>query len=305
MGPKVFGVLFIIVAIGVALYILRFDIFGGLKQLNVWLPSASYRGPSLPAQPTQPGYEYQAPATESNSTPQPQSGAQPTVNPSEIPSGFTINQLSPYFHKVRLGSVSAGSSWYVGRISLYASFSDSGTVDITGWLLKGNKGSQFIPSAVNLYDPSGLTSEGDILLKSGGVVNIYTSESTIGRNLRLNKCLGYLENSNKFTPQLPMNCPYIDRSEISSFTGACQDYIASLGSCRVPTANPPLPENDYACRAYLDTLNYRGCFNKHLGDTDFLSNEWWAWTGSRFLDERHDVLLLFDKNGLLVDRYEY
>ncbi|MDO8536964.1 MAG: hypothetical protein Q7R94_01815, partial [bacterium] len=235
------------------------------------------------------------------------------INPLYIPAGFTAKDLSPYFHKIRIGTVYSGSEYSDGQVSLYASFYSSdqsgvpGTVSInvSGWFLRAREGSQIVPQAVNVYDPSGLTAEADIYLKEGDALNIYTGTSAISKNLHLNKCLGFLENTNHFTPSLPKSCPYVERQEISGFSGECQDYILSLGSCGLPEPNPPLPENDYGCRAYLNAINYKGCFERYRADADFLSREWWAWTGSKFLDERHDKLMLLDRKGLLVDLYEY
>ncbi len=113
----------------------------------------------------------------------------------------------------------------------------------------------------------------------------------------------------EFTPALPMDCPYIDQSAISKmgFTGECENYIFSLGSCEVPDLNnAPIPQNDYACRDYIESnFNYKACFSAHENDADFLSNQWWVWTGSSPLDEYHDMVDLFDKNGLLVNQYSY
>ncbi len=102
-----------------------------------------------------------------------------------------------------------------------------------------------------------------------------------------------------------MNCPSVSRSEISSFTGLCQDYILSLGSCRLPSPNVLLPYFDEACKTFLNNLNYSGCFQKYRSDKDFLGREWRVWSGTKFLDDRHDQLLLFDNKGLLVDDYSY
>ena len=228
-----------------------------------------------------------------------------TISPSQIPAGFTLSQLSPYFKKIRIGSVSPGSYASYGKIALSTSLGDKDAVNVTGWLLKGKNGSQFIPRAVGVYDPSGLSEESDIIFKKSDYLYLYTTVSAIGRNLRLNLCTGYLENVSKFTPSLPKNCPRPQRSDVESFSGQCYDYILSLGTCSFPKGNLLLPVNDYACREYLDKLNYKGCFEKYRQDPNFLSHEWRVWTGSRFLDPRHDHVYLFDKNGLLVDERSY
>lgn len=255
---------------------------------------------SVPATPSPTGPVVGAPVTPVPST----SYTRPQVNPADIPKGFTLEQLSPYFKKVRIGSVSPGYFGGYGQVSLYAYTLDA-PLNVSGWVLKANRGSLFVPKAVDVYDPSGLTPESDIVLKSGETVNIYSTTSPIGKNLHLNKCIGYLENVMTFNPQLSRSCPYISRSDVAGFTGQCQDYIFSLGSCKFPAPNPPIAINDYACRAFLDTLNYRGCFDRYRTDADFLDREWRAWTGSRFGDDRHDRILLFDRQGLLADEYSY
>ena len=68
----------------------------------------------------------------------------------------------------------------------------------------------------------------------------------------------------------------------------------------------PVPRTDYACHDYLENnFNYKSCFNAHVRDANFLSNQWWVWMGSSPLDQYHDTADLFDKNGLLVDEYSY
>lgn len=230
-----------------------------------------------------------------------------TIRPWEVPEGFTLEQLSPYFKKIRIGSVSPGSPRSYGQVYLTTNLKEGEAVNVTGWLIKGKRGSHFIPQAVEVYGPLGLTSPGDIVLKKGHILNIYSSKSVIGQNLRLNKCTGYLENLFDFIPALPRDCPktYSDRSELYEFSGQCEDYVRSLGVCRMPEMNFLWLTGDSKCRDFLDKVNYRGCFDKYRPEADFLSREWRVWTGSRFLDERHDRVLLFDKNGLLVDERGY
>ena len=227
------------------------------------------------------------------------------IKPSDIPAGFSIRDISPYFGKIRL-SASPGSSGSYSQISLTSSLpSSGGPLNITGWLLRGNRGSQYIPQAVSVYDPSGLAPQSDIYFKNGDTLKIYSTSSGIGVNIRMNKCIGYLANSNKFNPSLSFDCPRVNRSEIVNFTSQCQNYILSLNSCQMPASNPPIPFNDYSCASYLNNLNYGGCFSKHRNDYDFFSNQWVAWSSSHFLDFQHDRLLLFDKQGLLVAEYNY
>ncbi len=307
MGAHAIKVIFVVVALGVLLFFARSGVISKLSfPVNPFSLSTSSR----------PTYSWQSESSQSVVSPskwtpadgsqtQPSYNAPSTISLQDIPKGFTASQISPDFHKIRIGSVSPGSVFYYGQISLFASFSGPNVIDVTGWYFKANKGSQFVPKAVEIYDPSGLASAGEIYLGSGDMLNIYSTQSAIGENLRMNKCIGYLENYNHFTPPLPLSCPYIDRSEISGFTGVCQNLITSIGSCSLPPANPLLSSTDYSCKQFLSTINYKGCFEKHRNDKDFLGREWRAWAGSRFLDPSHDNILLFDRQGLLVDTYSY
>jgi hypothetical protein len=231
-----------------------------------------------------------------------------TINAAEIPAGFTAAQLSPYFHEVRLQSVSPGTSYYYGTITLFTSFKNSaatGTIDITGWQIKSKNSGEYIPQAIALYDPSGLAGASDIRMKNGDTAYLYSSSAPF--NVRINKCIGYVAHVANFQPALPMNCPYTDQSQIAGFTGACQNYIQTLSGCSQPNmASPQIPRTDYACQSYLENnFTYKSCFEAHAGDADFLSNQVWVWTGSNVVDQYHDVVDLYDRSGLLVDQYSY
>ena len=143
------------------------------------------------------------------------------------------------------------------------------------------------------------------MLSGGQYVDLYSPKEPF--NLRLNECIGYIGTENRLVPPLPQNCPDPNRSALASFTGACQNYIYTIGECTVPDLNnPQIPENDYACRDYIaDNFNYRACFDAHEGDANFLSNQWWVWMGASPVDQYHDKVDLFDRNGLLVDTYSY
>ena len=229
-----------------------------------------------------------------------------TISPKSIPEGFTLAQLSPHFGKIKISSVSGGSPRSDSKITLTGSkIGIDEAIDITGWLIKGKKSSQYVPKAVNDYIPTGNATESDIILKKDNLVYMYSNESAIGINFRLNKCIGYIQNVTKFTPSLPNNCPKLDLSEVANFSDQCYTYVRSIGTCKLPKLNVQLPQNDYGCRPFLDKVNYKGCYDAHRADADFLSKEWRVWTGYKFLVSMKDQIELFDKNGLLVDLKKY
>jgi hypothetical protein len=200
-----------------------------------------------------------------------------------------------------------------GQVAIRAAWYGEGAprLDVTGWSIRARSGGYFIPGAVGFYDAAGLAPETAITLGSNEYLYIYSTTGPVGKNLRINKCLGYLQNFKDADPGLPYyTCPafYRDQSELSHLSGVCQDYITSLWGCQLPEDVPPVPRDDYECLEFLDTWNYKGCVEKYRSDSDFLSQEWWVWSGRgslSFLDERHDRVLLLDQNGLLVDEYIY
>lgn len=315
MGGKIGFIIIIIVALGIGVYLYSSGAFtAGLAGLGslAHLPSSSSSsssafslfdfGSSTIVQGPPP--PRQAPVS-----PPPQ---QPTlgdalVPTSSIPTGFTAAQLSPYFHQVLFGTISAATPYYHGTITLNANFpyDATGTIDVTGWQIKATGGDEYIPQAVNLYDPTGLAPATDILMKNGDTVYLYSSSAPF--NLRLNECIGYAANVANFDPPLPLTCPYPNPAALQSLSGECQNFIDSMSACQQPNfSSAQVPQTDYTCMQYLENnFTYRSCFDQYSEDPNFLSNQVWVWTGSNVVNSYHDTVELLDKNGLLVDLYRY
>jgi hypothetical protein len=316
MGARIVLIIIIVAGLGLGLYLYTSGVFvQGISQFNSLInvsstfslfhisTSSTIHGPSAPVGPAAPTGSSQSQETSDSS----QNGT-PAINPANIPAGYTLAQLSPYFREVSFGGVSAGSFYNYGTITLNAYFNNSnatGTIDITGWLIKSSSGNEYIPKAVNMYDPTGLAPATDINIKNGDTVYLYSSSAPL--NLRLNKCIGYAAHVANFVPALPQSCPYIDRAQLRSFSSVCQNYLNSIGSCQSPDlSSVQVPRNDYACMNYIENnFTYRSCFNAHSADADFLSNQVWVWTGDNIIDSYNGTISLFDNNGLLVSTYDY
>lgn len=206
---------------------------------------------------------------------------------------------------VRITSIRQPTSFnpYLEMV-LSSSLNRGETVNITGWSVRSNKGSFIIPQAQEVYSFGG--QEGNIILRYGDRVNLYSGRGLKG-NFRVNKCLGYIEDISTFMPALPRACPAISRSEISGFSGACQNYLTSLRACQNPAANPPVSIDDFACHDFLRKLNYVGCVEKYGNNSDFLQNEWRVWLENQIniFDPTHDKVQLLDKGGKVIDEYVY
>ncbi|MGC9046582.1 MAG: hypothetical protein ACP5IC_00460 [Minisyncoccia bacterium] len=230
------------------------------------------------------------------------------TNPVTPPPGFTINNLSPYYQKIRINNVYINYNYYSNNQIVLYSKNITNPIDITGWHIKSNKGDIIIPPAVSDLNPSNINTPSDIYLPSNNYVYIFNNYSPTSYNFRLNKCTGYLNNTYKFNPPLPCDYPQLfNRYDISSFSGQCQNFIFSLSRC----TGPSIEQLNYwakepNCRSFLDRFNYNGCYNLLKSSSDFFENKWYLWiNGIWGIDQYHDKILLFDKNNLLVDEYIY
>ena len=247
------------------------------------------------------------------SSPTGSTGSQGSTSGGNVIYNPPASQATPLSQRAYISSASiSGFPQLYSRVLIYSRLKEGETVNITGWKLKSNKGEIVIPKAVEIYDPSGFTPTSDIILKPGNYVELYTLTSPLSRNLRLNKCIGYLGEIYNFQPiYLPSNCPTFSNSEIRQLSGQCQSYIWSLSYCKTPDSGfyNSLPGTDEgnACRAFLQNIGYGGCFRSHKGDADFLSNNWIVWLGQQDinLDSQHDYLRLYDTKGNLISEYSY
>ncbi len=303
----------IIIVVAFALYKTFTQLSGSFKfeSLSSIIKLPSLPGASTTTNPVPSAVTGNNGAAVNNPPPANQPPSEPVKPQIVPPPGFSVDQLSPFYSQVRIGSVSAGDFYNPSQFSLSVNSPLKDPIDITGWNLKSSNGDVLIPEAISDYNPSGFASNADILLKNGDYVNFYNSPSPILANLRLNECMGYLNNLYKFNPALPNNCPTpYERQEILSFSGLCQNIILSTNNCSMPAAqqlNNLATYSDQTCKSFInERFSYNGCYQYSHNNANFFSNEWMIWlNGAIILDKNHDLVLLFDKAGLLVDRYYY
>ncbi len=237
---------------------------------------------------------------------------EPTPVP-EAPLGFTTAQLSPYYQKVRIAGVQPPPSFFddTSQFAIVADGANASAIVVTGWRLRGNSGEVTVPKGLADYTPTGSNVEGNIALEPGSSLDVRSQrKNEFGRNFRLNRCTGFLNNVYVFNPGIPNDCPMLYRSEeIQTLSGKCQSLIYSLGSCEIPTGERWEvygAESDADCHAFVNRFSYGECYRRFRWGPDFFSREWRAWLGARIpFDSQHDRILLLDQRGLLVDSYTY
>ena len=187
-------------------------------------------------------------------------------------------------------------------------------VDITGWRLisaaTGETG--VIPRGTEVPVSGQVNVLQDIVLSPGERAVLISGRSPIGTSFKENKCIGYLETFQEFTPRLPVSCP--DPSvELATFYGSsylrdtdCIDEVDRLPRCEVVT---DAPENvPQSCKNFMEKyFSYNGCVAAHKNDPDFEGSVWRIYLGAygSLWRSRHEVIKFLDNNGKTVDAFSY
>jgi hypothetical protein len=202
-------------------------------------------------------------------------------------------------------SVNVSSDANTEYVDIYADYSNTEPINITGWKLLSTSTNQtiYIPQSTSLYFSGQQNTEQDVYLAAGEHAYIITGRSPIGYGFKINKCSGYISQYQNFYPGVWTNCPAPRDEDQSSIPNRvvndnCFDMINSLSSCRVPE---PL-SNAYSseCQAFLiEKINYPYCISHHKSDKDFWGNAWYVYLkrSDPLWKYRRDVVILYDKLG--------
>lgn len=287
-------------------------LFGGSGPIATGPGSPEIRNP----QPLARGSIFSIPRVAVQSPPAPSAG-KPTPSAPALPPG-----VSPYRARVAIAGVQRfreeADQEYVtirhqgsgGFFSRSGERKSQEPIVVTGWRIESLRSSGVIPRAFNI--PEIDAAEQDILLPPGGEVIIVSGTPSYQRNFRENACVGYLNQSHRFTPSLSGSCPDSrrDRSLLLArgFNGACIDAIQAVPACRTPQGPFTAALIKSECIDYLNqNFSYVGCAKNFRDEKDFLRNTWRVFLGrpTKLFDPRHDRVTLRDGQGLLVDEFEY
>jgi hypothetical protein len=193
---------------------------------------------------------------------------------------------------------------------------NSESVVLTNWYIRSAVSGEGVslPEAVELPFIGTVNARQPFSLPPGGKAIIVTGRSPIGESFRLNKCTGYFEQFQDFSPSLPRQCPK-PRDELGNITpelirtygDACIDLVQKQPQCQIVT-KPLAPSYSRACQQFLDTrIHYNGCITAHKNDADFYKNEWRVYLAreSPLWRDRREYLELIDPTGVVVDRASY
>ncbi|MFH1894616.1 MAG: hypothetical protein ABH813_01815 [Patescibacteria group bacterium] len=216
---------------------------------------------------------------------------------------------SPDLGKIKISGV------YINSIILSPNLASGQSIDITGWKIAGKDNTFVIPLGIEMYLGTSV-SFGDIFAEQGEQIYIQgtsTPPYPLNKAFKPNKCFGYLPAFSRGNPLFSYSkiCPSIDRNDICDFNKTCQNVILQLRNCNLPgTSQLFAIKDDQDCQNYVNNyiyknLNYSGCLANYSKDQNFLTNRWYIFSGFDIsCKSGKNIIYLFDKDGLLVDKYD-
>lgn len=199
-------------------------------------------------------------------------------------------------------------------VTLTARLNRGESLTLTGWKLRSAvTGSEIvIGTAANIPIEGIQANQAIVLTDKNSKIIVDQNKSPIGMSFRLNKCIGYLDENDRFDPTLPRDCPLEEDLPALSRTidDDCLDFIENLPRCESPKSRELDREEELSgsCQRYIETnLNYTACMIKHRNDVDFLLPEWRYYAGKVKIlwREERDKIELIDNTGRTVDVYSY
>jgi hypothetical protein len=187
-------------------------------------------------------------------------------------------------------------------------------ISITGWQLESliSKKKALIGGGTELFRSGVINSESSILLKPGEQAIISTGRSPIGASFRVNKCVGYFEQFQDFSPTLRTSCPRpsdefdkFANIPINDFT--CEDIVNRMRACEMPLFALPIGTTNECSEFISININYTGCIKNHKDDLDFEEDEWRVFLGrsEELWRMKRETIQLIDNEGKVVDTFTY
>ena len=222
---------------------------------------------------------------------------------------------SPHVGKIAFSS-NAATETDPSQEYLYIHNASSESISLSGWSLQSvySPGRIPIPQAAPILVTGSVNALEPVILRSGGSAFLVSAPSPVGASFRENKCTGYLAQFQEFTPPLNQNCPEpasllpVSESALRTFGDTCIDYVRGIAVCTFPTSSEVPASITPACRAFvLNNFSYNGCVATHSAESDFGSDIWRVYLGSRadLWRDTHDVIRLLDETGRTVDVLTY
>jgi hypothetical protein len=230
----------------------------------------------------------------------------------------TLGEISKFKDKITINKSSSGPKNKTPEteyLTLNISSGNTEDISLMGWRIESKvTGKSFtIGGATEVYISGVVNSEPPIKASPGESVIILTGRSPIGSSFKINKCVGYFEQFQDFSPRLSTNCPSLKNEleeiiyEIPLNDNVCEDFVNRIRRCEMPLSSFPIGMSNECVEFISENINYTGCVKSHRDDLDFLGKEWRVFLGrtEEIWREKREIIRLIDNDGMVVDTYTY
>jgi hypothetical protein len=200
-------------------------------------------------------------------------------------------------------------------------------VHISGWQLESKLTGYrtTIGNGTTLPEHGSVNRTSPVTLSAGQRALVISGPSPLGTSFQENRCTGYFEQFQAFTPDLDRRCPDPETVFTETAPAAiqkegedtdndgesnCREYVNRLNRCRMPTQDLDrvTPSLSSACRSFIqETYTYSGCVARERSNPAFYSDTWRIYLNStqELWDNDREVLRLIDSTGRTVDVATY
>lgn len=228
-----------------------------------------------------------------------------------------FGETSPYWGMVTIKKSSSGLKQSAPQneyIVIAASSKLDEGLTLTGWKLQSmiSKEIVTIPKATKVSTSGNVNIEQPIVIFPKDEVYLLTGHSPVGNSFQINKCSGYFEQFQDFTPSISKQCPrpkdefVFSENDPFRFGAECLRYIENLSQCYMPLEALPIGFSDSCTLFITEEINYSSCIKNHRNDADFFKPQWRVYLKhDQEIWGTRDIIRLLDENGKTVDVFSY
>lgn len=227
-----------------------------------------------------------------------------------VPAPKLESGVSPYRGGVKISSVSGASSGGLKDqyVRIYNTGSEKKPIYIHNWSIANTQGKRYFLGEGALIPL--VSDKSAVKFEPNQEALIHTGSSPINAGFRENACTGYLNENNDFSPRLSESCPRINVTKLVRLKDVCLRFLENKFSiCRMPliSGEDTIGIGDECSQFITDHMNYKGCVDDFRNASDFYRNTWHLYLNrtEKLWRELHDIIILYDENGLIVDTYQY
>ncbi|MBI5139949.1 MAG: peptidoglycan-binding protein [Candidatus Vogelbacteria bacterium] len=218
----------------------------------------------------------------------------------------TISATSTARDKIKIANVARTSTKPEGQYIVIRNTLGKQPIDVTGFKIVTSINNQYIIPRGHTIPGINPVPQDNVILKLNDTIKIIVGRQINQINFQENLCTGYFDEKVSYGDALSHNCPKPDYlSRVAMLPDYCVAVFDKTPACKTIDTQETQQEN---CLQFsTDHFNYQGCLRDFRDKTNFLKGNWLVWMqrATTFFRPLHDMVILYDKEGKIVDQYKY